>query len=501
MKRIAVSVLMVRGSNPRQVLLVKRNSRLAFLGGYLAFPGGVLESEDEEISVKNLSRLEDSNELNYQPFVVAAARELFEETGIWLAQGARPPFRETLSQYRRRMLDGEISFADILQRNGSYIDAANFTPLCRITTPPYSSRRYDTWFLCCHTPEETAAEIWPGELDYGEFIAPAEALKRWRNGEALIAPPVVTLLQELASRDWNSFRFRIRQLAEGYQRGKLQRDYYSCGVLMAPLKTRTKPPATHTNFFAVGQEQLYLIDPAADDPPEQEKLWELFDELLAEGRVLKGVLLTHGHPDHIGAVEECQRRYGLPVYAHRLTAQSLPKICFQSYLDHNQDFDLGCSPDGGAPWKLHVYHLPGHAPGHVAFQETRYRALIVGDLISSLSSILIDPADGHLGTYLKSLEFLKSVADGLIYPGHGHPVTDGRSAVEQARQHRQEREEQLLAALSLQPQPIEPLLEKVYGDLHSSLKRWAERSLRSGLIKLMEEGHVEETAQGYRLVG
>ena len=271
------------------------------------------------------------------------------------------------------------------------------------------------------------------------------------------------------------------------------------GILQVPLETPTKLPATHTNAYLVGNQKLYLIDPSPSDPSEQEKLWKLLDEAIAEGRALEGILLTHDHPDHIGAVEETLRRYKIPIYAHRLAAKSLPQIDFSDFLEHGQELELGPSPEGAPGWKLKVYHLPGHAPGHLVFQETCYQAVIVGDLISTLSSILIDPRDGHLATYIESLHFLESVTQGHLYPGHGSPTPEGRLIVQRTIGHRQKRERRLLEALDHSPQMLDAILPKVYVKIDRRVAKYAKRSLLSGLIKLVEEGRVAETAQGYRL--
>jgi glyoxylase-like metal-dependent hydrolase (beta-lactamase superfamily II) len=198
-------------------------------------------------------------------------------------------------------------------------------------------------------------------------------------------------------------------------------------------------------------------------------------------------------------VAECQRRYGLEVYAHADALRPLPQVTRPNRLEHGQELELGRSPNGQGGWKLRAYHLPGHAPGHLAFRESRYRAVLVGDLISTLSSILIDPSDGHLRTYLESLRSLESIAQGTIYPGHGPAARDGRKAVQEALHHRQEREEQVLRALSQSPQSADELVKKIYTDVDVSMHGLAKRSLLSGLIKLEEEGQVQQTDAGYRL--
>lgn len=500
MKRTAVSIMVTREGNRREVLLVKRSQELKFLGGYLAFPGGTLDVEDENIPVRNLSSFGDLAPDACRPYLVAAARELFEETGIWVARGPGHPDPDTLRDYRRAILDGSVQFAEILEREGQHVDAAAFAPVCHITTPPYAARRYDTWFLHCQAAADVAPEIWPGELESGSFCDTGEALKDWRAGKSLVAPPVATILMELVDRDWNLFLESIGRITRGYDNGNLQRDYYSCGVLMCPLKTHTKLPATSTNFFAVGERMLYLVDPAASGDEEQQRLWNLLDSLAAEGRSFQGILLTHGHPDHIGAVNPCRERYQIPVYAHTLTADSIPSIRVDRPLGQGDQLDLGRSPDGQTGWKLRVFHLPGHEPGHLVFQESCYGAVIVGDLVSTLSSILIDPADGHLRTYLRSLEVLESIARGVLYPGHGPPARLGFEVVQKALRHRAEREMQLLGMLDAEPKTVDSLAGKLYGDLDPIFSRWARKAVQSNLVKLTEDGKAREVGDGFCLV-
>lgn len=492
----AVSILLSQGPGSKEILMVKRGSRLPFLGGYLAFPTGTLEQEDHETAQVHLSIHGDAAE-DYPAFLAAAARELFEETGVWLARGT-PLSREKLRDYRRRILDHQIRFSEVLKREDQRLDSKDFTPMFPITTPQSILRHYDTWFLHCHIRAEDEMEIWPGEVEEGYFITPEKVLERWQQGTVLIAPPLPLLLQELAHRDCESFLPHARQLGESLNRGKLQQIYFTPGVLLAPLRTPTKPPATHTNAYLVGNQKLYLIDPATPHSSEQEKLWELLDELLAQGKSLEGILLTHHHPDHVGAVFECQRRYQLPLYAHQLTSQYLPDIDFSGSLEHGQELDLGLSPDAQPGWKLRVYHLPGHAPGHLAFQETRYQAVIVGDLISTLSSMLIDPTDGHLGTYIESLQYLESVTNGHLYPAHGPPAREGRKVVQKALDHRYKRKKQIIATLDTHPQTLEKLVNDIYAKFDQRTKKLARRSLHSSLIQLIEEGQAEETEKGYK---
>ncbi len=498
MKRVAVSLFLTRNPESSEAFLAKRNPELKFFGGFWAFPGGVVDAEDSQVEVRNLPCLEDGSLNQDLPsFLAAAARELFEETGIWLARGAMPSAQE-LRRDRKLLLDGRVGFASLLAKYGCHLEGADFGPICRITTPPFSPVRYDTWFFGCRIPDGAQIEIWPGELTEGDFFEAAAALRGWRQGDMLIVPPVLILLSELQGRNSRTFLPHVRDLTTSYARGKLHRVYFSPGVLLAPMATITRPPATHTNAYLVGEEKIYLVDPGSADPDEQHKLWELLDELLQEGRQLQGILLTHSHSDHVGAVQECSRRYKMPVLAHSEAARQLPGMDFAESLEDGRELELGKAPDGTPDWKLRCHLLPGHAPGHLAFEETRYGAVLAGDLISTVSSILIDPSQGDLATYMNSLQKLHDLSQGFVYPSHGPPARRGRQAVANAIQHRRQREAKLVAALQKRPLSLDALLEKVYDDVPSGLLPLARRSLLSGLIDLEHKGAVEKTWRGYR---
>jgi glyoxylase-like metal-dependent hydrolase (beta-lactamase superfamily II) len=245
---------------------------------------------------------------------------------------------------------------------------------------------------------------------------------------------------------------------------------------------------------------MYVADPSPRDPSEQERFFDLLEDLVAEGRKLEGILLTHYHPDHVGALVPMQERFPVPAHAHRDQMARLPQARFGRTLEHGDEIDLGRAPDGSPGWKLRVYHVPGHARGHLAFQESRYGAIAVGDLVSTLSTILVDPSDGHLATYLESLRFLETVTTGALYPGHGPPSGEGRAVIQKTLAHRKERERQILDALSREPQTVSELLLRIYTDVDPSLYHLAERSLLSGLIKLEEEGRARRVEAGYSLV-
>src|SRR5207248_2612772 len=165
--------------------------------------------------------------------------------------------------------------------------------------------------------------------------------------------------------------------------GDIPAIWFSPGVLMLPLFCEGLPPSTHTNAYLVGTDSLYLFDPGPTDAAEQQRLFTAVDRQLSRtGKRLTAVVLTHQHPDHIGAATACALRYQVPILGHPLTARALAgKVEVQPSLQHGSRLELGQAPDGGGAWYLEAIHTPGHAAGHLTFYEPHYRLLFVGDMI------------------------------------------------------------------------------------------------------------------------
>ncbi len=437
--RLSASVLLLRGE---EVLLGHRIPALRFFGDYFAFPGGKLDPSDGE-GVEGLRR--------------CAQRELGEEVGLMLDAG----------------------------------DAARLRPLTTLTTPPFAPVRYETQFFLLRLGEGEKVRRSSGEFDELRFMKPQEALQAWTRGEMRIVPPVLLFLRLLAKHGAKGLEEAARAEGERLAAGKLHPVYFSPGVFLAALATRTVPPATTTNTLVVGKQRLYIVDLGSDDPKEWARLSDRLDTFYQEGARLEGLLLTHSHPDHVGGVIHFARERSLPVLA---APESLAQLPLRAHgiksqaLKQGDRLELGEAPDGTTNWALEVHATPGHHPGHLAFYETRYKALIAGDLCSTLSTIVIDPHEGHLATYLESLRRMLGLDIETLYPAHGPAHPRGRELLDAFLTHRKEREEKLLRVLGEGGGELPQLLAKTYDDVPEEVLCYAVRSLVSGLQKLEEEG-------------
>ena len=362
-----------------------------------------------------------------------------------------------------------------------------------------SALRFKTCFLHASLPPGAKPEIIPGELDRGAFFSPAEAVKQWEAGEMLISPPVLFLLRLLRDNSLSAFIQQAADAAQEFERGRLHPACLSPGVFLAPLKTPTIPPATTTNTLIVGKRRLYIVDPATPDADEQQRLLQKLDECQAQGKELAAILLTHHHHDHIGAVNVVSQRYQLPVRAHPETYTRIPPgFLVGEPLRDGETIPLGQAPDGGDGWLLEAIHTPGHAVDHFCFIDNRYHAAIVGDMLSTVSTIVIDPPEGDMRTYIESLRKLERRPLKALFPAHGPPHSDGGALIREYLKHRQEREQQLVRALTDTPQDLSALVAQVYCDTPRQAHALASRSLLAGLIKLREDGVCEEQRGGWR---
>lgn len=480
--RPAASVVLVRADG--RVLWVRRGEQLRFAGGFYAFPGGSVDVEDAAVPLVNAEGLDAAQ----APCVAAAARELFEETGVLAVPGAEQVPAEERVAVRRALLEESGSgFGDFLRRRGLSVDAGWFTPAGRWITPPAMPIRFDARFYLVELRPGEEAEIWPGELADGEWIEPARALERWEKGTALLHPPAwhtlkclahvarprdaVPMLQDPGLAAWG---LPIREHV-------VERIEFQRGLLMVPLRTPTLPPATHTNCLLIGDDELWVVDPGSPWPDQQAVLRETLDKLAEEGRKAVGVLLTHHHPDHTGGAQAL----GLPIAATARTAENLDFRVDRIVADGDR-FEVG--PRG---WR--ALHLPGHTRGHLCLIENESGALAAGDLVAGSGTTIIDPPEGDLADYLASLDrLIGDEKPGTIYPAHGPVVPAGLDKLREYKAHRLQREQLVFDAL--RPEAMRPaeLLPAAYADVKPEMYPFAERSLLAHLYKLVREGRARE---------
>jgi glyoxylase-like metal-dependent hydrolase (beta-lactamase superfamily II) len=189
------------------------------------------------------------------------------------------------------------------------------------------------------------------------------------------------------------------------------------------------PVAENTYLFRRdGSDRALIVDPG----DEADKLLGAIDAL---GVQLDGILLTHTHFDHVGAVAPVARATGAEVWVPRLESFVLADINsfvpwpgfgpFESYeaehlLDGGERLEL-------AGFEIDVLFTPGHSPGHVSFSIADEAAVFSGDVLFQGSVGRTDLPGGDWNVLLDSIRQLVDSLPGetAVYPGHMGTTTLG----------------------------------------------------------------------------
>lgn len=191
------------------------------------------------------------------------------------------------------------------------------------------------------------------------------------------------------------------------------------------LRTRQVGPWPMNTYALVCPEtrQSVLFDPGADP--------DVLSEMLA-GTTPVAILLTHTHPDHIGALDVMRRRLGVPLGAFDGPHLNGLELAEDIVLRDGDRFTVG-------KHTMQVYHTPGHIADQICFQVDGDNKAIVGDTIFDGGPGKTWSAEGFRQT-LESLRVVLSWPDDTVcYPGHGphFRLGDRRAQIEAfiARDH------------------------------------------------------------------
>jgi glyoxylase-like metal-dependent hydrolase (beta-lactamase superfamily II) len=284
---------------------------------------------------------------------------------------------------------------------------------------------------------------------------------------------------------------------------------------------------------------VVVVDPGWNAP---ESFAALEAGLAAMGAALtdvRGVLVTHLHPDHYGLAGRVRELSGAWVALHPADAA----LVYERYeqVDDLLDRIAEWLRDAGAPasevvamrdasmavrsvvvvappdvllsdgdrpdvpgWQLVAIHTPGHTPGHLCFYEERTGLLLSGDhvLPRITANVSIHPQSGSdpLGDYLASLERLRKYADSPVLPGHEWRFDGLGGRIDTIIAHHEER---LEATTALVADGAETVWEVATGlpwsrpweEIRGFMRRAAVGETQAHLVVLERRGRLDRTGQ------
>ena len=233
-----------------------------------------------------------------------------------------------------------------------------------------------------------------------------------------------------------------------------------------------------TNTYLLAGDAPVLIDTGAGVPAYE----TAFRSALAKCGLnhLEAVLVTHGHQDHVGGVEQMRRIFPEARVRKMPRPAAEPLGAFEPLQDGEKVMANG--------FAIQAIFTPGHAVDHLCFYLEDERILFSGDLILGTGTTVIPVDVGDMTAYLASLRRLLELDIREIHPGHGPVIDRPREYILAYIRHREMREEQILALLKQGVRDVSTMVKRIYADVPQAVHGLAQQSVLSHLIKLEREG-------------
>lgn len=192
--RPAATVVVARSApGGMEVLLLRRPEESSFAAGAYVFPGGRIDPGDRDPDL--IQRVDEGRADGQPEALAAAARELWEETALLLAEAGEALGFARRASARRALLEGRASFGGLARETDLRLPGRDVAYFARWITPAKLSRRYDTRFFLTAYPGGPV-ELTREHTD-AEWLRPARALDRFASGELPLLFPTRKTLERL----------------------------------------------------------------------------------------------------------------------------------------------------------------------------------------------------------------------------------------------------------------------------------------------------------------
>lgn len=532
--RKAASVIVLRDRADGagvEILMLRRAERANDpRSGAAVFPGGVLDAMDHAAQPHCLGYDDATASARLGlpegglDYLVAAARECFEEVGLLFAAGVDAEvLARAHGDWRGRLQRGEQPVAAMCAALGLQLDLREWHYFSHWLTPPGHPKRFDTRFFVALAPPGQTAEPDRGEAVELMWLSAAEALDPQRG--LTLLPVTRRTLQVLGrfgtAREVLAFARaqadvpltmphraasakglrvvlpdehawaevgRLDPTGQGHawasiEAGRVVR--LSARVLRVTAPNPGVMTGPGTNSYLLGDatsQRWTVIDPGPADDAHTRAL------LAAAPGPIERILVTHTHVDHSPGASALAVATGAPVFGMRPRHPAGQDLGFAP----ERELDAGELLRLGPNSTLQVLHTPGHASNHLCYLLLEEKTLFTGDHVMQGSTVVINPPDGDMAAYLDALHDLLALDIDWLAPGHGFLVAQPQRVLRALITHRLVREARVTAALQAQRSAtLDALLPQVYADVPPAIYPVARRSLLAHLLKLQAEGRAD----------
>ena len=532
--RDAATLLLLRdGSHGLEVLMTRRSPQASFAPGAYVFPGGGIDPADALALEVCQRRAGQSEVLSIR--CVAAIRESLEELGVLLAYRSDGQWADASDVPR---FDRQAPLAEQCRQMGYRLAVDRVFYLAHWITDRDLPRRFDVPFMVARMPTGQTPVADEKEQFEPVWVRPSEALERHRAGDFFMIFPTIRTLERLQThlnvesvlqacasdqpwftscpragwRQGHEERFMEHEAAygelaltcpDGQIAHELAWQHDQPVALLNNLQRLTcgNPSVMTgpgTNSYVVGDPDTghIVIDPGPHDSAHLERLWR------AAGGDVRLIVCTHSHPDHSPGARPlqalCEQHGQRPAI---LGLSSMPTAREASHFVPDRELADGerlVLSGAGSTHTLRVLHTPGHAANHVCLILEEDGLLFSGDHVLNGSTTVIDPPDGHMGDYIRSLDALLAACESdrieFILPAHGHVLGnldggpyDAADVIRRLKAHRLQREAKIMRVMQNWPQgSMQDWVERAYDDVPSRLWPVAMRSLTAHVERIRE---------------
>lgn len=442
--RESVSSILISGD---EFFVIQRQNYLKAFPGYYSFPGGKVDKADHEHAID----LDVEGVESY--LLVSLRREVEEELGIDIVE---------------------------LYKSGELLGISR----CGIAiTPDFNPHRFKNHYFKIFLKSKVDLIVDEGEAQKAFWINAKNALELYKSGEMLVVPPMISILNDLASNISNKESIDPNLKYNSTKEVPLIRPLGGVNQFL-PL-SNTFPPANRTNCFYIGDEDSVkvVIDPSPKCLEEYEKLKYSLSQYKVDL-----IFLTHHHPDHHQFSTSLAKDFNIPMM---MSADTEGRILQKYGIDYFEGISVKLAKDGevlttSCGQNVKILETPGHDEGQLSLLRTDGAWAIVSDLIQTVGTVLVGDEEGDMNKYFASLRAVISLSPRTIFPSHGIGI-GGTNKLEETLKHRLVREDQI-HKLQKQGMSPEQMLLDIYPELPARLHKYALLTINCHLKKLADYG-------------